>query len=204
MAKAIRFGLRGVGLALALANATGLAVAQTAAAELPRWVLDAERSFVHWELLHFNTSTMRGRFGPVQGELRYDPRSGRGSLGLVIDTTTQSTGLAIFDARIRRDDLLDTAAFPQAFFSVGSFRLQPGNPGPQELRGEFTLKGQSAPLALRTIRFACRSASTAGPEVCGGDFEARFERSAFGISFGLPFVADTVRLLVQVEARRVE
>ena len=37
---------------------------------------------------------------------------------------------------------------------------------------------------------------------CGGDFEAELRRSDFGMSFGLPLVADRVRLLVQVEAIR--
>ncbi|MBS0442054.1 MAG: polyisoprenoid-binding protein, partial [Proteobacteria bacterium] len=36
----------------------------------------------------------------------------------------------------------------------------------------------------------------------GGDFEAELRRSDFGMSFGLPLVADRVRLLVQVEAIR--
>ncbi|MBC7480501.1 MAG: polyisoprenoid-binding protein, partial [Rhizobacter sp.] len=39
-------------------------------------------------------------------------------------------------------------------------------------------------------------------EVCGGDFEAQIDRSAFGITHSLPFVADKVRLLIQVEAIR--
>ena len=34
----------------------------------------------------------------------------------------------------------------------------------------------------------------------GGDFEGELTRSDFGINFGLPFVADRVRLQVQVEA----
>jgi hypothetical protein len=41
-----------------------------------------------------------------------------------------------------------------------------------------------------------------GQEVCGGDFEAEISRSAFGVTHSLPFVADRVRLLVQVEAVR--
>jgi polyisoprenoid-binding protein YceI len=190
---------------LLLAAALALpAQAQGTAASLPRWTLDADRSWVHWEIVHFGTSTMRGRFGPVRGEVLWDRASGQGRLGLVIDTTTLDTGLKIFDARIRRDDLLATEAHPQAFFSSGSFRLRTDALGKQELRGEFTLKGTSAPLALRALRFGCRPATAGEAEVCGGDFEATFNRSEFGLSFGLPFVADAVRLVVQVEARRAE
>ena len=172
------------------------------ASELPRYTLDSERSFVHWEVVHFSTSTMRGRFGPLAGEVRYDPASGRGSLGLVIDTTTLSTGFRIFDSRLRQPDLFSTEAYPQAFFSAGAFRLVPGSAAPQELRGEVTIKGSSAPLALRAIRFSCRPATATTAEVCGGDFEAQLLRSDFGMSFGLPFIADAVRLVIQVEARR--
>ena len=34
------------------------------------------------------------------------------------------------------------------------------------------------------------------------DFHAEFRRSSFGMTFGLPFVADHVRLLVRVEGVR--
>jgi polyisoprenoid-binding protein YceI len=189
---------------LLLAAALALpAQAEGTAAALPRWALDPDRSWVHWEIVHFGTSTMRGRFGPVRGEVLWDRNSGHGRLGLVIDTTTLDTGLKIFDARIRREDLLATEGHPQAYFSSGAFRLRPDVPGPQELRGEFTLKGTSAPLGLRTLRFGCRPATSSQAEVCGGDFEASFNRSEFGMSFGLPFVADTVRLVIQVEAQRL-
>jgi polyisoprenoid-binding protein YceI len=39
-------------------------------------------------------------------------------------------------------------------------------------------------------------------QVCGGDFEAEFDRSDFGITFGLPLVGNQVRLQISVEGRR--
>ena len=71
-----------------------------------------------------------------------------------------------------------------------------------EVRGEFTLRGREPPLTLRALRFGCRTHAALQREVCGGDFEAEFARSEFGADLGLPFVADRVRLLIQVEARR--
>ena len=52
------------------------------------------------------------------------------------------------------------------------------------------------------LRFNCYTSPLVRREVCGGDFAAEFDRSDFGITFGLPFVADKVRLLIQVEAIR--
>jgi polyisoprenoid-binding protein YceI len=185
-------------LAAALATPGALAAPAIASAEPALYTLDPASSFVHFELLHFGTSTIRGRIGPVQGQVLMDRQARRGELSLRIDTTTLSTGLGIFDARIRQADLLATEAYPEAYFVASSFRFD----GPQlaEVRGEFTLRGVSQPLSLQALRFACRTEKDA--EVCGGDFEAELLRSDFGATFGLPFIANRVRLQVQVEARR--
>ena len=163
------------------------------------YVLDPEYSFVHFEVLHFNTSTLRGRFGPLNGAVVLDPAAGQGELSLRIPTAGVDTGLKVFDARLRRDDLLASQAYPEAYFVAQQFRFE----GPQlaELRGEFTWRGVSQPLSLRALRFACRGAAAAG-QVCGGDFEGELKRSDFGATFALPFVADTVRLVVQVQGTR--
>ena len=74
------------------------------------------------------------------------------------------------------------------------------------LRGEFIWRGVSQPLTLTltALRYACRTDRVDGPpvQVCGGDFEGELLRSDFGATFGLPFVANRVRLVVQVEGRR--
>jgi len=169
-------------------------------AEPLTYSLDPTRSFVHFEFLHFGTSTSRGRFGPVTGEVVLDRAAGRGELGLRIATASVDTGLAIFNARLRQADLLASEAYPEAFFVARNFRFD----GQRlvEVRGELTLRGVSQPLSLNAIRFACRQDAQRQVEVCGGDFEATINRSDFGASFGLPLVSDSVRLLVQVEGVR--
>lgn len=163
------------------------------------YVFDPAHSFVHFEVLHFNTSTLRGRFGPIQGDVVLDSAAGRGELSLRIATAGVDTGLKVFDARLRRDDLLASDAYPEAYFVARQFRYVAGQLA--EVRGEFTWRGVSQPLSLRALRFACRGATAAG-QVCGGDFEGELLRSDFGATFALPFVADKVRLVVQVQGTR--
>jgi polyisoprenoid-binding protein YceI len=179
--------------AAALALPGGAATAQPAV-----YRLDPEHSFVHFEVLHFGTSTIRGRFGPLQGTVALDRAARRGEVGLAVDTATVSTGLGIFDARLREDDLLASAAHPQAFFVATRFRFDGDRVA--AVRGEFTLRGTSQPLELKARLFGCRH--DGAREVCGGDFEAELLRSSFGATFGLPFVADRVRLVVQVQGER--
>ena len=61
-----------------------------------------------------------------------------------------------------------------------------------------------AGLSYEVIKaaFKCYTHPLLRREVCGGDFEAELSRGTFGMSFGLPFVADRVRLKIQVEAVR--
>ena len=49
-------------------------------------------------------------------------------------------------------------------------------------------------LELRALRFGCHTHPQLQREVCGGDFEGELDRAGFGASFGMPFVANRVRL----------
>lgn len=178
-----------------------LVVGATVAAAAPEvWRLDPDQTRVHFEVQHFGTSTSRGRFGAITGSITLDRAARRGEVSITVDTASVSTGLAPFDAVLRGNDLLASATFPQAWFVAS--RLGFDGDRLARLDGEFTLRGISRPLSLRALRFACRDDAARGREVCGGDFEGELRRSDFGMSYGLPFVADRVRLVVQVEATR--
>lgn len=196
---ATRFAAAAPGAALALGL---LAVSLPGAAQPLTYQLDPAHSWVHFEVMHFGTSTLRGRIGPVNGAVVLDPAAGRGEVSLAVPTASVSTGIGFFDARLREDDLLASTAYPNAYFVATRFEFD--GPRVVSLRGEFTWRGVGQPLTLTALRYACRS-DTSGPapvEVCGGDFEGELLRSDFGATFGLPFVANRVRLVVQVEGRR--
>lgn len=198
-------------LVLALAAAGGLARAQVpapasaaaasppAAAVAGTYRLDPAHTFVTFEVRHFGTSTLRGRFGPLQGEVTIAPAAGTGDVRLRIPMATLSTGVAALDARLKRPDLLAVDAYPEAYFIATHFRYDAAG-GVQEVRGEFILRGHSEPLSLYADRFACRQDAALGRRVCGGDFHGDLQRGAFGANFGEPFVGDEVHLVVQVEA----
>ncbi len=177
-----------------------LCAAWPATAQPVEFQLVPEQSFVHFEVLHFGTSTIRGRFGPLQGLASLDRTAGRGEVSLRVATAGVSTGIPVFDARLRQGDLLASEEHPEAFFVARDFRFEGAEL--REVRGEFTFRGQSRPLTLRSLRFACRTDLPAQREICGGDFDAEVLRSDYGASFGLPLVGNRVRLVVQVEAQR--
>lgn len=177
-----------------------MAAAATAPAAPVDYVLDPQHSWVQWEVVHFGTSTIRGRFGPAEGVVTLDRAAGRGEASVSVPTASVSTGVRPFDAHLRGADILDTEAHPTAWFVARQLRFD----GERlvELRGEFTWRGVSQPLSLTAQRFTCYPHPRLQREVCGGDFEGRLKRSDFGVGYGLPLVADAVVLRVQVEGVR--
>ena len=187
--------------AAALLAATLAGVGVNAPAQPVAYVLDPTHSFVHFEVLHFDTATIRGRFGPLQGEVQLDRTARGGRVQLTIPTADVSTGLPVLDARLREPDMLDAAGHPQAFFVATRFEFATDG-SVAAVTGEFTLRGRSRALRLVAQRFRCYTSPLFRREVCGGDFDADLLRSDFGLTHSLPFVADVVRLRVQVEAVR--
>jgi polyisoprenoid-binding protein YceI len=182
-------------LAAALAIAAGAAAAQPVV-----YRLDPERTRVHWEVLHYGTSTSRGRFDTVTGNVVLDRGARSGEISVTVDTASVSTGLALFDRVLRGANMLDTAAYPQAWFVAR--RIEFDGDRIRSLRGELTLHGASGPLTLTAERFACRGDESGPGEICGGDFSGELRRSDYGITYGQPFAADRVRLFVTVQGTR--
>jgi len=185
----------------ALVALASLAAVAAARAEPVRYRFDPTHTFATFELLHFGTSTIRGRFGPLGGEASIDRAARKGRVQVEIDTAQINTGVGVLDARLKEADMLAVQAHPRAYLVAERIEFD-DNGRVKALRGEFTLRGVSTPLTLTATRFNCYTSPLIRREVCGGDFEAQFNRSAYGITHSLPFVADSVRLLVQVEAIR--
>ncbi len=184
----------------AAASAAPAAASAGAAGVGANFKLDPTHTFVHWQVLHMDTSTIRGRFARSSGTVQFDPKAHSIYVGIVIDTASVSSGVPVLDVLLRGREMLDVAAYPQAYFVASSARFE--GEVPRDVRGELTLRGVSQPLTLHALRWNCAFSPLFRREVCGGDFEATIDRSSFGITYGLPFVADRVRLVVQVEAIR--
>jgi polyisoprenoid-binding protein YceI len=185
---------------LLLACVLALAAPAAARAESVIYVLDSEHSFVHFEVLHFGTSTVRGRFGPLNGLVELDREAGRGSVFLRIPMASLDTGIPAFNARLRQPDLLASEVYPTAEFASANFVFDGRTL--TAVNGELTLRGTRQGVELRALRFGCHTHPVLHREVCGGDFEGQLKRGDFGASFGMPFVENRVRLRVQVEGIR--
>lgn len=185
--------LRLFGLAALVACASQSAQAQS----LP-YQLDPSHTKVFWEVRHFGTSTSRGRFDDIQGQVSLDRAAGRGEVAITVGTASVTTGVPPLDSILRGEYFFASAAYPRAYFVSRQLVFKDGRL--TQVVGELTLRDVSTGLTLTATRFDCYTHPQLQREVCGGDFEGELSRGEFGITYGLPFVADRVRLVVQIEA----
>lgn len=180
--------------ALTLAASTG------ARAEPVTYAIDPAHTFVTFEVLHFGTSTNRGRFDKKQGTVQFDRAAKTGKVDLTIETGSINTGVGPFDKHLTGKDFFRSDEFPTAAFTSENFRFEGDKLS--EVAGTLTLLGKAQPVVLQAKNFNCYQSPMLKREVCGGDFETTLRRSQWGIDYGLPKIPDDIRLLVQVEAVR--
>lgn len=180
--------------------ALGLATG-TAHAETVRYEIEPTHTFVNFEVVHFQTSTLRARFNDVDGFIELDRQARKGKADIAIDMASISSGTADFDKHLKSADFFDIAKTPKARFVGKDF----GFDGDKltHVSGELTMLGKTVPVTLNGSRFNCYDQPVLKVHVCGGDFETTIERSQWGMNWGIDMgVPDQVRLLVQIEAIR--
>ncbi|SPA26277.1 conserved hypothetical protein; putative base-induced periplasmic YceI-like protein [Cupriavidus taiwanensis] len=183
--------------ALVLVAAIGITAAHAAPVE---YTLDPAHTTVYFSASHFDRSSVRGRFGRIDGRLVYDADSGAGAIDVTVDLASVDTGNRTLDGVLRSAQFFDIAEHPLARLRADRFLTEAGHLSVVE--GELTLHGVTRPVRLLAERFRCGEVTLFGVrrQVCGGDFRAEVPRSAFGMTRFLPDVGDIVTLQVAVEA----
>ena len=191
------FALR---FAVATAATIGTA-AGVAQAEPVRYEIEPTHTFVTFEVVHFETSTLRGRFDKVDGHVELDRKQGQGKADISIDLASINSGTPDFDAHLKSPDFFDAAKAPTARFVGNKFQFDGDKP--TAVSGDLTLLGKTMPVTLKGTRFNCYDQPVLKVHVCGGDFETTIERSQWGMNWGIDMgIPDKVHLVVQIEAIR--
>ena len=185
-------------LVLSLTAAAALA-AGASQANAATYAIDPSHTFATFEIGHQGTSTNRGRFDKKEGKIEFDRAAKTGSVDITLDISSINTGTAGFDKHLQSADIFNAAAFPTAkFVSTG---MTFNGDKVAEVAGNLTLLGKTNPVTLKASQFNCFMSNMLKREVCGGDFEATIDRTAFGLNYGVDWgFPKNVRLVMQVEA----
>jgi len=183
-----------LGIAIATTLLTSLGHAETAT-----YAFDPAHTYVTFEIGHFGTSTNRGRFDKKEGTVQLDKTGKTGKVSVTVDTTSINTGFAAFNNHLQSADLFDAAKYPTIKFESTKWTFNGDKV--TEVTGNLTLLGTTLPVTLKANQFNCYENPMLKREVCGGDFEATIDRTAFGMNYGIDWgFPKAVRLIIQAEA----
>ncbi|RZL09592.1 MAG: polyisoprenoid-binding protein [Rubrivivax sp.] len=183
----------------ALAATVAAAALATAAQAAPAtYAVDPTHTFVTFEAKHFGTSTNRGRFDKKSGSITVDAAAKTGKADITIETGSINTGTGPFDGHLKGKDFFNAEAFPTAVFTGDKFTFEGSKV--TSVSGTLTLLGKAQPVTLKASNYNCYENPRLKREVCGGDFETTIQRSAYGMTYGLPGIPDDIKLVIQVEA----
>jgi len=184
----------------AIALAALLAAPALAATE--DFVVEPAHTYPSFAVSHLGISTQRGRFDRSSGRIVMDREAGKGTIDIVIDASTISTGNKTLDAVLRDEEFFNVARFPTMAFRAGSIVFEGGVP--RRATGDLTLLGVTRPVEVSVVRFGCTRLPFLVRLTCGADVVASLKRSDFGMTSYSAFVGDEVRLEIQIEAVRQE
>ncbi|MGY8902981.1 MAG: YceI family protein [Burkholderiales bacterium] len=180
--------------------AAAFVLAGSAQAQPAQYKIDTTHTKALWEAKHFGTSTNRGSWDKYEGDVTLDKAAKTGKVDLTIDMASVNTGVAPFNAHLKKEDFFNVEKFPTAKFVGDKFKFDGDKV--VEVSGNLTMLGVTNPVTLKALGFNCYENPFVKREVCGGDFEAVVKRSLFGLNWGLANKAtsDEIKVTIQVEA----
>ena len=162
------------------------------------YTIDPEHTYSSFEYQHWGLSTQRGRFDKNTGSIHIDKEAKTGSIDMVIDATSVSTGSAVFDRAMRSSNFFDTEKFPNITFT--SDKLLFDNDKLTQVMGKLTIKDTTLPVTIEVTQFNCHFMILYLKQACGANGYTKILRSDFKVGRYVPFVSDEVTLSFNVEA----
>jgi polyisoprenoid-binding protein YceI len=168
------------------------------------WSLDPAHSEVGFAVKHMMISTVRGRFGGVEGTIRLDESDpSRSSVEVGIDVASIDTRQDQRDAHLRSADFFDAEAFPRITFR--SRRVEPVAEGAFRVIGDLTIRDVTREVTL-TATDEGRGTDPWGAEKAAFAATTSIDRRDFGLTWnqaleaGGVLVANEVRISLEIQA----
>ena len=179
---------------------------ETATAVATAWKIDPSHSHVEFAVRHLMITTVKGRFGEVNGILFGDETDlDNASIELTIPVATIDTREAQRDAHLRSADFFETEKFPDIRFR--SRRIAKAGADSFTVDGDLTIRDVTRPITL-TVVAGGHAKDPWGGERVGYSTTAKINRKDFGLNWnqaleaGGVLVGDEVRISAELEFLR--
>jgi polyisoprenoid-binding protein YceI len=181
--------------------------AQAAPAEGPNtWQIDSSHTTAGFSVKHMMVTNVHGSFGKVSGTIEYDGKDvSTIAADVTIDAASIDTNNEKRDTHLRSADFFDVANHPTITFR--SKRVQKSSDGAFKLVGDLTMRGVTKEIAL-DVEGPSPIVNAGRVHKVGASASGVINRQDFGLKWnraleaGGVTVADTVRLVLEIEANR--
>ena len=167
------------------------------------WSIDPTHSTVEFSVRHLMISTVKGRFGQVEGTIVIDETDPAASTAeITIPVASIDTRESQRDAHLRSADFFDADKHPTITFR--SSGVQNVSADRFTLAGDLTLHGVTRPVTLDVVSEG-RGRDPWGGERAGYSATTKIKRSDFGLTWnqlletGGLAVSDDVKITLDIE-----
>jgi polyisoprenoid-binding protein YceI len=161
--------------------------------------LDPSHTYILWEVNHFGFSNQVGKFTMLDGSLTLDEKKPQNSkVTVTININDLSTGVSKLDEHLKGKDFFDVQKYPTATFV--SNKVEKTGENSAKVYGTLTLLGVSKPVTLNMTLNKTGMHPISHKKSMGFSGTTTFNRSEFGMSYGLPAVSDKVKIDIGAEA----
>ncbi len=183
---------------------------ETPAVPAGQYTLDKSHASLIFSVNHLGFSNYTARFKNFDAQLEFDPAKPEAAkfTGTVdvssLETDYPEPEKLDFNAELEGPEWLDAAKYPQITFT--STRIEMTGENTARIHGDFTLHGITKPLVLEATYNGGYAGHPMDPQARIG-FSAKtvFNRSDFGVSYGIPApgttmgVSDAVTVTLEAE-----
>lgn len=178
----------------------------TTATATTTWSIDPAHSNAEFSVKHMMISTVKGRFGAIEGTLEIDEAEPtRSSVRAEAEVATVTTGAADRDAHLRSDDFFNVERFPKMTFESTS--IQKVDDSHWKMAGDLTIRDITRGITF-DVDFDGRIVDAFGKDRAGFTAETRINRKDFGMNWngvieaGGVVVSDSVKISLNIAAVR--
>ena len=175
----------------------------TATATATTWKIDPAHSHVEFAVRHLLISTVKGRFGGVEGTVRTDEANpAAADVNVTIDAASIDTREAQRDAHLKSADFFDVENFPTLTFRGTRVTGAPADRF--TLTGDLTIHGVTREITL-DVTSEGRGKDPWGGERAGYSATTKINRSDFGLTWNLALetggfvVGDEIKISLDLE-----
>jgi polyisoprenoid-binding protein YceI len=171
------------------------------------WQLDPAHTLVEFSVKHMMFTTVRGRFGEVEGSFTVAPSAKeRSQVEVRIPAATIDTGQGQRDDHLRSADFFDVETHPYIQFVSRRVEGDPTREGDRlRIVGDLTMRGVSREVVLEA-RYLGSAVNPWGQQVAGYTAEGTVDRRDFGLNWnqaleaGGILVGNDIRIHIEAQA----